>query len=70
MPRSILIFALGAAFCLPAIAKSFQGRLIDAACYDQQKSANTCDPTNGSSRFALVVSNQLYKLDAQSSTGD
>ncbi len=64
MLRSVTLFALLAAFSMVALAESWQGRLIDASCYEQQKSATTCDPTGSTAAFALIFSNKAYKLDA------
>jgi hypothetical protein len=61
--RSIFrIAALTAVFTALACAESWSGRLLDAACVDQQKSA-TCDPTSSTVSFALSVSGKNYKLD-------
>jgi hypothetical protein len=62
--RSILtLCACTAIFSGLALAESWSGRLIDASCYDQQKSATACDPTSSTTMFALVVSGQPVKLD-------
>jgi len=50
------------------LAESFKGRLIDATCYDQQKSATACDPTSSTTAFALSLPDQAYKLDAAGNT--
>lgn len=63
MHRSITLFTLLTAFSVLALAESWQGRLVDAACYDKQKSATTCDATSSSTMFALYVSDKAYKLD-------
>jgi hypothetical protein len=54
---------LSAVFSVLAFAESWQGKLIDTACYEQKKSAATCDATSTTTAFALFVSNQAYKLD-------
>jgi hypothetical protein len=62
--RRILTFcACVTIFSVMAFAETFTGKLIDAACYDQQKSAATCDPTSSTATFALLVSGKAYKLD-------
>jgi hypothetical protein len=66
--RSVTLFALLTVFSVLMFAKSFQGRLIDATCYNQQKSATACDPTSTTTAFALLVSNQAYMLDAAGNT--
>ena len=64
MRRSVTLFAFLAVFSALALAESWQGRLVDATCYDQQKSAATCDPTSSTTSFALFVANKPLKLDA------
>ena len=64
MRRSVMLFTLLAAFSVLALAESWQGRLVDATCYEQHKSATTCDPTSSTTAFALFVSNKAYMLDA------
>ena len=71
MRRSVMLFTLLAGFSALALAESWQGRLVDATCYDQQKAAAydqqkaaaTCDPTSSTTMFALVASDKAYKLD-------
>ena len=61
--RSIVkLVALTAIFAAFACAESWSGRLLDAACVDQQKSAS-CDPTTATVTFAINVSGKIYKLD-------
>jgi len=68
MRRSATLFALLTVFSVLAFAESWQGRLIDATCYEQNKSAATCDPTGSTTTFALFVSNKAYKLDEAGNT--
>jgi hypothetical protein len=63
MRRSVTLFALLAVFSMLALAESWQGRLVDATCYEQQKSATACDPTGSTTMFAFFVANKGYKLD-------
>jgi hypothetical protein len=63
MRRSVTLFALMAVCSVLALAESWQGRLVDASCLEQQKSATTCDPTGSTASFAVVVANKAYKLD-------
>jgi hypothetical protein len=63
MRRNITLFMLSAAFSVLAFAESWQGRLLDTTCYEQHKSAATCDATSSTTAFALFVSNQAFKLD-------
>ena len=67
--RRILTFcACVTVFSVMAFAETFTGRLIDSACYDQQKSATTCDPSSSTAAFAIVVSGKAYKLDDAGNT--
>ena len=63
MRRNFTLFTLSAVFSVLAFAEAWQGRLVDTTCYEQQKSAATCDATSTTTGFALLVSNQAYKLD-------
>jgi hypothetical protein len=63
MRRNITLFMLSAVFSVLAFAESWQGRLVDTTCYEQHKSAATCDATSTTTGFALFVSNQAFKLD-------
>jgi hypothetical protein len=63
MRRLATFCASLAVFSALALAESWTGRLVDASCYDQQKSATACDPSATTTSFALVVSGQAYRLD-------
>ena len=63
MRRLVTCCACFVVFSALALAESWSGRLVDSACYDQQKSATACDPSASTTSFALVVSGQAYKLD-------
>jgi hypothetical protein len=56
------VIALTAICAGIACAESWSGRLLDASCVDQQKSAS-CDPTTTTVAFAINVSGKVYKLD-------
>src|SRR5437773_818643 len=61
--RSILkVAALAGIFAALACAETWNGRLLDASCVDQQKSAS-CDPSSATVTFAINVSGKIYKLD-------
>ena len=47
-----------------AFADDWQGRLVDASCYQQQKSATACDPSSATTAFILYVADTAYTLDA------
>jgi len=49
--------------CAMGFAETFTGKLVDANCAAQQKSA-VCTPTASTSSFALEVGGKLLKLDA------
>jgi hypothetical protein len=56
---AILVFASALAF-----AESFSGKLVDASCASQQKSA-ACTPTASTTSFAIQVSGKMLTLDAE-----
>ena len=68
MKRSARYFALLGVFSVLAFAETWQGRLVDAKCYEQNKSATTCDPTGSTTTFALMVANKPYTLDETGNT--
>ena len=68
MRRILTLCAFVAVFTGLALAESWTGRLVDASCYDQQKSATTCDPTSSTTTFALVAAGKTYKLDDDGNT--
>jgi hypothetical protein len=63
MRKSAMLFMLLGLGSMAAFAESFQGRLVDATCYDQQKSATACDPTGSTTMFTLLIADKPYKLD-------
>ena len=58
--------AFSAMFAMLALGASWSGKLIDASCHDQQKTA--CDATSTTTNFALEVSGKVYKLDSAGNT--
>ncbi len=68
MRRILTLCACVAVFSMLALAESWTGRLVDANCYDQQKSATACDPSSSTTSFALVASGKAYKLDSEGNT--
>ena len=44
-----------------ALAETYNGRLLDASCLEQQK--NACDPTNTTVSFAMFLGGKVYRLD-------
>ncbi|MBZ5723650.1 MAG: hypothetical protein LAP87_01520 [Acidobacteriia bacterium] len=63
MRRILTLTALVAVFSVLGLAESWSGRLLDSSCYDQQKSAKTCDATSTTTAFAIDVSGKVYKFD-------
>jgi hypothetical protein len=63
MRKYVTLFTLSTIFSVLAFAESWQGKLVDTTCYEQKKSAATCDATSTTTTFALFVSNQAFKLD-------
>jgi hypothetical protein len=68
MRRILTVCAVAAIFSALALAETFTGRLIDASCYEQQKSASTCEPTASTTSFALDVAGKVYMFDANGNT--
>jgi hypothetical protein len=46
-----------------ALAEDWTGRLVDASCYNQDKT-KPCDATGSTTSFLLDVNGKTYKLDA------
>ena len=67
MRRLVCLFGILTASSLLAFADDFQGRLLDASCYAQQKSATSCDPTSATTAYILYVGNTAYTLDTAGS---
>ena len=62
--RKVMTFlAVGSIFTGLALAETWNGKLLDASCYDQQKSAKSCDATGATATFAIDVAGKVYKLD-------
>jgi len=51
-----------------AFAENYNGKLLDASCYDQQKKADSCDATSSTTSFAIESSGMVYKLDRAGNT--
>ena len=62
--RTVLtIFALVAVFTGLALAESWNGKLLDATCYDKEKEAKPCDANGATAMFAVDISGKIYRLD-------
>jgi hypothetical protein len=68
MRRVTLLIAFSAITAMLAFAGNWSGKLLDAPCYDQQKSASACSATSATTSFALEVSAKIYKLDSEGNT--
>jgi len=68
MRKTMLLMALAGAFTMVARAESYSGKLLDAACYDQSKQADSCFATGTTTTFALEASGTVYKLDRTGNT--
>ena len=62
------LFPIAAAFAGLALADTWDGSLVDAVCYDQQKSVNACYPTNTTVSYGLSVERRVFKLDQAGNT--
>jgi hypothetical protein len=64
MRKLLSLLAFSSVFAMLAFAGDWTGKLIDASCYSQQKSAATCAATSTTTAFALDVSGKVFTLDA------
>ena len=64
MRKLLSLFAFSSVFAMLAFGGDWSGKLIDASCYSQQKSATTCAASSTTTAFALDVSGKVYNLDA------
>jgi hypothetical protein len=63
MRKVLSLCGLAAICCTLALADNFSGKLLDSACYDQNKSAKGCDATSSTTAFLLDVNGKVYQLD-------
>ena len=63
MRRTVTFAAFLTVCSLLALAESWNGRLIDATCYDQQKNVAACDATDSTAAFALETAGAVYAFD-------
>jgi len=68
MRKLSLLCGLAAVFCVMALAENWTGKLMDAPCYDQHKTAKQCDATTSTTSFVFEVGGKIYKLDAAGNT--
>jgi hypothetical protein len=64
MGRFLAIFGLLTVSSALALANDYTGKLLDSACYQQQKSTRGCDATSATTTFAIDVSGKVYDLDS------
>jgi hypothetical protein len=63
MRQLLTLFAIATGCVGLASAASFNGTLMDASCYDQQKKLEACGATGSTTAFAINVSNKVYQLN-------
>ena len=68
MRKLYLLCASIFAFTGLALAEDWTGRLLDASCYAQNKTAKPCDASASTTSFLLDVNGKVYKLDAAGSS--
>lgn len=62
--RRLLTFAASVAFFSAlALAETWNGKLIDATCMDQQKNMTSCSPSGTTTAFLVSVDGKTYRLD-------
>jgi len=64
MGRFLAILGLLTVSSALALADDYTGKLLDSACYQQQKSTRGCDATTATTTFAIDVSGKVYDLDS------
>jgi hypothetical protein len=64
MRKATLLLGSGVVFTTLAFAENWSGKLLDASCYQAQKSASACALSSKTTSFALDVSGKIYNLDA------
>jgi len=67
MSRVFRVIAFMTVVSALAFAETWSGRLVDAACADQQKT-DVCAPTASTTAFAISASGKMLKLDAAGNT--
>jgi hypothetical protein len=66
MRRLVSLLALVSVFSIVGFAASWSGTLLDASCYNTQKSADTCMATSKTTAFGVIdTAGKFYKLDAK-----
>lgn len=68
MRQLLTLLALATGCIGLASAASFNGTLLDASCYDQQKKVEACSATGTTTEFMIQVSNKIYLLDTTGNT--
>ena len=63
MRISVPLLSLAILFSCRLFADTWEGNLIDASCYHQEKSVSACYPTNSTVSYALVIERRIFKLD-------
>jgi hypothetical protein len=69
MRKIMTVLGVMSVFTGLALAETWSGKLLDASCYDQQKSAKGCDATGTTSMFAIEAAGKVYKLDDSGKVG-
>jgi hypothetical protein len=63
MRKIMTVLAVLSVFTGLALAETFTGKLLDAGCYTQQKTAKGCEATSATSMYAIDVAGKVYKLE-------
>ncbi len=63
MKKFITLIGLATVFSMLALAGSWSGKLLDAACYDQNKKSAECAATATTTVFAIEATDKVFKLD-------
>ena len=63
MKKTVWLLTLAAAFTTVSLAAEWSGRLLDAACHDQNKMA-ACDANSSTTTFAIDAGGKVLKFNA------
>ena len=63
MRRLLTVFGTLAVFSTLAFAENWTGQLLDASCYEQNKTTKGCDATGSSATFVITIAGKVYRLD-------
>jgi hypothetical protein len=67
MRKLLILCGILAAFSALALAEDWNGKLLDAACYDKHQAQESCNAKASTTSFLLDVNGTIYHLTEGSS---